>query len=72
MMQSRQIRGGVHYSPQHRPSSGIGESREINFTTDAVPGVAPDSAMDGRGQTNGVDREQSEDDSGGALDAEKW
>jgi len=28
--------------------------------------------MDGRGQTNGVDSEQSEDDSGGALDAEKW
>ena len=52
------------------PASG--ESREINFTTDAVPGVAPDSAMDGRGQTNGVDSEQSEDDSGGALDAEKW
>jgi hypothetical protein len=37
-----------------------------------VASRASDSAMDGRGQTNGVDSEQSEDDSGGALDAEKW
>ena len=35
-------------------------------------GAALDSAMDGKGQTIGVDNEQSEDDSGGALDAETW